>query len=124
VLVVDDQIRFATLLPRLLPRHAVVFEQTGEAALSRLAAGERFDVLVCDVMMPGMDGPTLHARLVETEPELASRTLFVTGGAFEGGARAYLRDVGQPVLGKPYERRALVEAIDALVAAADAGPAR
>lgn len=124
ILVVDDLIRFSTLLPRLLPRHAVVFEQTGEAALSRLAAGERFDVLLCDVMMPGMDGPTLHARLLDVAPDLARRTLFVTGGAFDGGARAYLKQVGQPVLAKPYERRTLVRAIDTLVAAADAEPAR
>lgn len=122
VLVVDDQVRFATLLPRLLPRHSVIFEQTGEAALSRLAAGEHFDVLLCDVMMPGMDGPTLHRRLVAEWPELARRTLFVTGGAFEGGARAYLQSAGQPVLQKPYERRALVRAIEEAVAAA--GPDR
>lgn len=124
VLVVDDQVRFATLLPRLLPRHAVVFEQTGESALSRLAAGEHFDVLLCDVMMPGMDGPTLHQRIRGVDRALAMRTLFVTGGAFDGGARTYLQESGQPVLAKPYERRALVRAIESVVAAADAVPAR
>ena len=68
-------------------------------ALSRIAAGQHYDVLLCDLMMPVMTGMDLYAEVVRIAPKLASRLVFMTGGAFTARARAFV-ECGQPVPGK------------------------
>ena len=79
----------------------------GWAEAARIQAGERFDVLLCDVMMPQLSGPDFHAELTRTSPELARRLVFITGGAFTPGAVRYLETSGNRVLEKPFEAEAL-----------------
>lgn len=107
VLAIDDEEMFARLLPRVLRPHRVDVVHSGREALARIEAGERWDVVLCDVMMPGMDGPAVHRRLLEVAPELAERTIFLTGGAFQPRAREYLESSGRPSLEKPYQRATL-----------------
>lgn len=50
-------------------------------ALARLRAGEHFDLVICDVMMPDITGPEFFASAVALSPELRDRIVLVTGGA-------------------------------------------
>ena len=59
------------------------------------------DVIVCDMSMPEMDGPGLHAILRREDPDLAGRMVFVTGGAFTSEAHEFLRHMSGRVLYKP-----------------------
>ncbi len=115
VLVVDDEPLVARALSRFLsPPHQVVIEGTGAAALARLAADPGFDVIFCDLMMPGMTGMELYSRLAQLHPELVPRLVFVTGGAFTAEARRFVESSAVPVLEKPFDRagiRALVERV-------------
>ena len=57
VLVIDDDQRLGTLVARMLAReHEVTVLTSARAALDRIAAGERFDVMLCDLMMPELTG--------------------------------------------------------------------
>ncbi len=76
---------------------------------------QRFDVVVCDLMMPGIDGVAIYKRFLEDSPYLASRTIFCTGGAFGERARQFVARTGRPVLEKPVSKDALVDAARAMV---------
>jgi CheY-like chemotaxis protein len=86
VLVVDDEVLIGRVLTRTLGQFAdVEVANSGAQALRAIgaarAAGYRFDLVICDVMMPEMSGPELFARVKETDPETAAAFVFVTGGA-------------------------------------------
>jgi nitrogen-specific signal transduction histidine kinase/CheY-like chemotaxis protein len=122
VLVVDDEPLLGLSIQRLLsPAQEVVVETSPEAALRRVVGGERFDVAMLDMVMPGMNGLELHARLREVAPSLAARTVFVFGGTLEPGVEAALDRLGAPRVSKPFDLRQLAEVVAALLAG---GPAR
>ncbi len=115
VLVIDDDALVAKITARSLAAHDVVVVNDGKDALARIAAGERFDVVVCDLMMPGMTGMDVHAALMESSPSLARRMIFVTGGAFNESAQSFLDRVPNPRLSKPFRAAELRSAVgDAL----------
>jgi PAS domain S-box-containing protein len=111
ILVVDDDPLVARALARLLAGHEVATAQHGRDALERLRAGERFDAVVCDLMMPDLSGMELHAAVAEIDPGLADRFIFITGGAFTESARDFLARARNPRLEKPVDRGALDAAL-------------
>jgi two-component system, cell cycle sensor histidine kinase and response regulator CckA len=109
ILVVDDEPVVCFSLERLLSSEGEVVALTSpKQALKRLEAGERFDVILCDVMMPEMDAMSLHERLSEVDPQQADRMAFITGGAFSMRARDFLEKVPNPRLSKPFDVEALL----------------
>lgn len=70
-------------------------------------AGERFDVVLCDLMMPIMSGMELYDELVKRAPEQAKRVIFLTGGAFTPKGQAFLDQVPNPRLDKPFDNQNL-----------------
>ncbi len=91
VLVIDDEIRLAkTLALGLGDRFAMDIVGEGRAALERLRAPEGYDVVICDLMMPGMSGMDVFETIRAERPELAERFVFMTGGAFTERARDFL----------------------------------
>jgi nitrogen-specific signal transduction histidine kinase/ActR/RegA family two-component response regulator len=104
VLVVDDEVAIGRALQRSLDRyHDVVVLTSGKEALSRIASGERFDVILSDLMMPEVTGLDLHEELCRIAPDQAERMIFLTGGAFTDRARDFLDRVPNPRLEKPFE---------------------
>jgi CheY-like chemotaxis protein len=82
--------------------------------MDRFDKGERFDVVLCDLMMPVMNGMSLHAELAKAIPEQAERIVFITGGAFTPAAKLFLDRVHNARVEKPFEApniRALVRAL-------------
>src|SRR6185369_12050672 len=73
----------------------------GMEALARVRE-DRFDVLLVDMRMPGMDGREFYEAL---------RVVFATGDSGSDGTSQFLEDAGTPLLGKPYDLRALVEVV-------------
>jgi len=94
VLVVDDEPLVARGVTRLLEGECSA-ESTSSAkeALERLSQGERFDLLLCDVMMPEMSGEAFFHQLAEVAPDQRERVVFITGGAFTPEARAFLESL-------------------------------
>ena len=112
VLVVDDEPLVGRAVARMLaPLHDVVTCTSARAALHLLERDTRFDVLLCDLMMPGMTGMQLHAELTARDPALARRMVFLTGGAFTDAGREFLDRVENGRVEKPFERGALREAV-------------
>ncbi|HEV3031075.1 MAG TPA: response regulator [Polyangia bacterium] len=108
VLIVDDEVLFAKAIARSIQQeHDVSLAASAGDALTRLRDGQRFDVIICDLMMPQMTGMDLHAELARLAPEQAARIVFVTGGAFTVGARAFLDAVPNQRIEKPFEAQQL-----------------
>lgn len=116
VLVVDDEELVGRAIARLLAGDHVEVARSGRDALA-LGPLSRFDVVVCDLMMPEMTGLELYRRVVAEAPALADRFVFVTGGVFTADAQAFLEEPGRRWLAKPVERAALSAAVAAAAAA-------
>jgi PAS domain S-box-containing protein len=102
VLVVDDEALVGKSLGRLLSAHEVTVLSSPLEALRRAEAGERWDVVLCDLMMPELSGMDLEDRLAVVAPELVVRTIYLTGGAFTDRSREFLGS-GRPHLEKPVD---------------------
>jgi len=117
VLVVDDEALVGRSVARLLSAHEVTVLTSPREALRRAAGGERWDVVLCDLMMPEMSGMELEERLAVEAPELVKRTIYLTGGAFTERSRAFLA-AGRPFLEKPVDPAGLRALVAERVAAA------
>ena len=83
VLLVEDEPMVRSVAERALTRHGyqVITADNGEEALEILARGEPIDLLISDVVMPGMDGPTMVREARKSWPDL--KILFMSGYAEE-----------------------------------------
>jgi CheY-like chemotaxis protein/two-component sensor histidine kinase len=104
ILVIDDEHRFAaSLRSALATRHTVTVVGSGRDALELLFQGDAaFDLVLCDVMMPGITGIDLLEQIAARRPQLEQRFVFMTGGAVTERARQALASTSRPVLAKPF----------------------
>ena len=112
VLIVDDEVAFANSLRRLLSsEHEVSIVPSGRDALARVRGGARFDVILCDLMMPEMTGADLHTALTEVAPDQAQKIIFITGGAFSPLSQKFMENVPNLCFEKPCDIQKLRSAI-------------
>jgi two-component system cell cycle sensor histidine kinase/response regulator CckA len=103
LLVVDDEVAVGAALGRVLRKeHQVVVETDARDALARLAKDD-FDVIFCDLMMPGMSGVEFYETLAKSNPAAARRVVFMTGGAFTALSRNFLASVANVSIAKPFD---------------------
>jgi len=104
VLVVDDELAIGRVLERgLRHHHDVVVLTSGKQALALIAAGERFDAILSDLMMPEVTGMEIHEQLSRVAADQAERMIFLTGGAFTECARDFLAQVPNARVEKPFD---------------------
>jgi CheY-like chemotaxis protein len=116
LLVIDDEPMLGEAMRRMLAReHHVELETSARAALRRLAEGERYDVIFCDLMMPVMTGMEFYQELKARSPEHVDRVIFITGGAFTAQAREFLQGVSNLRLTKPFGKGMLLEMLGRLL---------
>jgi signal transduction histidine kinase/CheY-like chemotaxis protein len=122
VCIIDDEARYAESLRLLLGYdHDVTLAPCAERALELLSSGVRFDVIFCDLMMPGKTGMDLYEALATTAPPARDRMVFITGGATNERARQFLARPEIRYLEKPVEiaeLHALIDEIGSLAAPA------
>ena len=116
MLLIDDEPGFVSALARLL-RHdgsTVDTAADGHAALTHLQA-HHYDVVLCDLRMPGLDGAAFYARLCQQHAYLRQRVLFLTGDTLGADSRAFLAQCGQPWVYKPCDAATIRRAIQAML---------
>ena len=108
VLVIDDDQLVGDAIALVLTHESDVTVMTsGEEALRRLAGGERFGLILCDLLMPVMTGMDFYAELVRTAPEAIGSVVFMTGGASTPRARAFVDGLAGTCLQKPIDVKEL-----------------
>jgi DNA-binding response OmpR family regulator len=103
ILVVDDEVRVAqTLRVALSAEFDVTWTADPAEALAWLNAGDSYDVILCDLVMPKMNGVELCARVREFSPEVAARFVFMASGSLTPRVQELLATVSNTVLCKPF----------------------
>jgi two-component system NtrC family sensor kinase len=117
-LIVDDEVEVARILGELLGALGFRCDLAGTGRQAqRLLSGPDYDIVLCDVRMPDMDGQALYRWLEENRPHLCRRTAFVTGDTLNRATGGFLACSGRPVIEKPFAP----EQVRRLVAALGAG---
>jgi two-component system cell cycle response regulator CpdR len=119
ILIAEDDPSMREFLARALTRagHEVTSTSDGEAALAALdcAGSTAFDLLIADIVLPGLDGIELARLAAEMCPGL--RVIFITGFAAVALARGQPRANTTRMLSKPFHLRELVDRVRRVLAA-------
>ncbi|AKV01315.1 Sensory box histidine kinase/response regulator [Labilithrix luteola] len=127
VLVVDDDARVRSTMGRMLSHCRVSLADSASACISMLDAGGAYDVILCDLMMPGRSGVELYEEILERRPELEDHFIFVTGGATTRRTASFVASNQNRTLYKPLDAKALsakVEEVASALRIRDEGAAR
>ena len=111
LLIDDDELLLRAMTLWLKGTYDVATASGGAEGLALLEA-ETFDLIVSDLMMPGMDGRRVIEAAVQRRPELAERFVVMTAGAGSPSTQEFLDQTTLPVLRKPLEPEALLSALN------------
>jgi CheY-like chemotaxis protein len=108
-LVVEDEAALGQAVADALGDAGFVVDRAanGEEALVWIA-GQAYDLVICDLKMPRLDGPSLYRQLAVTHPALSKHMVFVTGDVAGTEAERFLEECGCRWLAKPFRLRDLV----------------
>ena len=116
VLVIDDEPAVSRTIQRMLGRkHQLTTVSDARIALEALRAGEEYDVILCDIIMPRMNGEEFLNLVQEEFDGLDEHVIFMTGGASMSIVSRMRENASQPILDKPFTRRELRDACAALI---------
>ena len=117
VLVIDDEISIGRTIDSIFEdQHDVVVTTSARDALAQLEQGLSFDVILCDVVMPGDSGVDFYDGLRRIRPDLCERVVFMTGATLGSDAGRSLAALPNIVLEKPFD----LERLEAIIATAAA----
>jgi CheY-like chemotaxis protein len=111
VMIVEDESSIRVVLARALRDHDLTILTNVPEALVIVSSGQHFDLILSDLMLPEVTGMDFYDEVRRSNPELAERIVFVTGGASTPAVRAFLDRVPNERMEKPFT----VQAIRALV---------
>jgi CheY-like chemotaxis protein len=111
VLVIEDEPALATAVSEALTDSGFVVERAadGEEGLTAVAHHE-YDLVVCDLKMPRLDGMQFYRAMAAATPSLARRVIFVTGAVAGTDAELFLEETGCRWLAKPFRLGELLRA--------------
>ena len=109
VLVVEDEAALGAAVADALRDAGFSVQRAGDGveALERVRE-QPFDLIVCDLKMPRLDGASFYRTLEKTDPAMTRRILFVTGDVAGTDAERFLEDSGCRWLAKPFRLRDLL----------------
>jgi PAS domain S-box-containing protein len=118
VLIVDDEHNLRISLRQLVAlENDVKDTASGNDVLELIRSGERFDVILCDLMMPEMSGVDVYHQLMKIAPDQAEKIVFLTGGAFTPRTQEFLASVKNRRMEKPFDVDELLLMIRTMVTA-------
>jgi CheY-like chemotaxis protein len=103
ILVVEDEVLIAEMLTDVLSAegHHVEIAANGTEAVGRIR-DRTYDLILSDLRMPEMDGPSFYREIARSRPDLRRRFIFITGDLLTPETRDFLEQTGAPSLSKPF----------------------
>ncbi|MEM9456521.1 MAG: response regulator [Myxococcota bacterium] len=102
ILVIDDEPFVLAAIQRILRDYTVTAVSTARDGLTACAR-DSFDLILCDMMMPSINGSDFYRMLQQMSPGAEERIVFITGGSFIDGIREFLEAVPNRCVEKPFE---------------------
>ena len=112
VLFVEDHSDLRATYERVFRHHEIVLVETGEEAIETMRRQRDFDLVVCDLLLPGIDGIEVFKRTRAKDPELAARFVFATGVDTRQQFQETLETIDVPILEKPFGMGMLREILE------------
>ncbi len=104
ILVVDDEPVIRALLSRVLSRVGYIVDVANEGSSAwDLISQRRYDAIIVDLKMPGINGEVLYRRIHEVDQLQAGRVIFVTGDTVGHESRNFVADTGNALVEKPFD---------------------
>ncbi len=115
VLIIDDEEELLVAYQRLFGKHYdLSLARGGREAVTLLERDARWDAILCDIMMPDLDGTAVYDWIQEHRPSLLQRLGFCTGGVFTPRSRDLADRVAGQLFEKPLSRAQVMAAVEAL----------
>ncbi len=112
ILVVEDEPTVAQLIADVLREEGFLVDTILDSRQGLdLARGRRYDLIICDLRMPHLDGRAFYRQLVRDENPLQHRLIFVTGDTLAPRTVDFLQTCGLPYLAKPFLVEELKEVV-------------
>lgn len=109
VLVIDDEPLTVSMTMLAFRTHDVVGETDALAGLDHILGERPFDLILCDLMMPGLTGMDIYERVARERPGVERSIVFMSGGAYTERARSFLKSLPNRLLLKPLSAAKLEE---------------
>jgi signal transduction histidine kinase/CheY-like chemotaxis protein len=114
VLVIDDEPNVLTIIKRTLQRRGYKVDTVHSGASAKnLLEQVSYDLILCDIHMPGMNGPDFHQFLEFRYPEMTQRIIFTSGDLSSSSTRQFLDRTGIKCLEKPFKQDELLSLVKA-----------
>jgi signal transduction histidine kinase/CheY-like chemotaxis protein len=110
VLVVDDETSIADAICEFLDLQNITTDKAndGKEALELLGKN-RYDAVISDIRMPGIDGPQLYERATAIDPYYRTRFLFMSGDLVRDTTQSFVSSLNCPCLAKPFALQLLFQ---------------
>ncbi len=116
ILVIDDEEMLGQAIRRYLTQdHDVEAVTSARVALELVAGGSRYDLVLCDLMMPQITGMEVHEAVAKIDRVQAERIVFMTGGAFTDRARTFFETTNNQRIEKPFDLKTLRHFVNELI---------
>ena len=112
VLVIDDEPLIGRAVGRMLSGDDVVSVQDGRLALTQLQTDTEWDLILLDLMMPGLTGMDVYNAIRNTQPNLLQLVVLMSGGTFTPESREFVDRVKNRRIEKPFDRGVLRQLLD------------
>ena len=124
ILLIEDSPTDTAVLTQLLERngHQVLASGSAEDGIETCRR-EKPDLVMMDIVLPGMNGFELYQALHDQVPELAARLIFITGDTLTAATQARLAQIGNPYLAKPFAIDRLETTVQGVLSQYRLGPA-
>jgi len=113
VLVVDDDPAIRRVLRHRFEQagHSVIEAPSAFDAFTMLHGGPMPEAIVCDVLMPAMNGLDFYRRLIDEVPGMRHRVIFLTGANRDPAVADRIEQLGVPLLGKEGDLQLVLDAV-------------
>ena len=116
ILVVDDEVSIIDFLQEALQdeQHQVESANDGTVALQKIMSAV-YDMVLCDIKMPGLDGESLYRRVQQENPEIVKRLVFMTGDLINPQTKQFLEQTRVTYLEKPFTIQMIRDAMQRIL---------
>ena len=116
ILVVDDEEGIRKLVSTILVKSGHVVDVTGDSvdAFEKLGSNT-YDVIICDIRIPGMSGMEVYKLTLEAHPELTGKFIFITGDTSDETTRVFLEKNKLTYVTKPFDKNNLMKKVQELL---------